>query len=175
MNTQNGFSERIFERFPRSLNLLNYSTLSTDSSLFMPFSKKGGHIALLLLSVCWSVCLSVHQHSFRSFSPHWLHILKWNLVYRFIIRISSSSIVLGTIEQFLTELCPLTLKNSNYLHFPIVFFAELHILIQKWNLVYRFIIRKSRSSSVSGTINQFLTALNAPKWTKENSNSVYLL
>jgi hypothetical protein len=41
------------------------------------------------------------------FSALWLHILKWNLVCRFLIWISRPSCVLGTREQFLTELCPL--------------------------------------------------------------------
>lgn len=34
-----------------------------------------------------------------------------NLVYRFIIMISRSSLILGSIEQFLTELCTFDLKK----------------------------------------------------------------
>jgi hypothetical protein len=49
--------------------------------------------------------------SFRSFSSHWLHVLKWYLMHRLIIRMSRSSSGLGTIEPFLTELCPLDLDK----------------------------------------------------------------
>jgi hypothetical protein len=72
--------------------------------LLCPPSKKGGHIALLL-SVGRSTI------SFRSFSLHWLHILKWNLVYWFIVRISGSSSILGTIEPFLPVLWPLDFEK----------------------------------------------------------------
>jgi hypothetical protein len=40
--------------------------------------------------------------SFCSVFLHWLHILKWNLVYRFIRRIYRSSFVLVTMEPFFT-------------------------------------------------------------------------
>lgn len=68
-----------------------------------PPSKKGGYVALLL-----SVGRSVSQftNSFRSHSSQRLYILKWNLESRFIIRTSKLSSVLGTIKQFVTELCP---------------------------------------------------------------------
>jgi hypothetical protein len=103
--------------------------------------------------------------SLRSFSLHWFHILKWNLVYRFIVRISRSRSVLGTIESFLTELCPLDLSccfhsfSSHWLH------------ILKWNLIYRFIISISRSNSVLGTIESFLRGL-CPL-DLENSNNLH--
>lgn len=35
-----------------------------------------------------------------------------NLVYRFIIMISRSSLIFGSIEQFLTELCTFDLKKN---------------------------------------------------------------
>ena len=44
---------------------------------------------------------------FRSISLEWIHILKWNFVYRYIKWKSRSSSYLGPIEKFLTELCPL--------------------------------------------------------------------
>jgi hypothetical protein len=89
--------------------------------IVMPPSKKGGHIALPL-SVCRTVCRSFS--SFRSFSLHWLHIMKWNLVYISIIRTCRWTFILGMIESFLTELWPLNLeKNSNNLQLPLIFFT----------------------------------------------------
>lgn len=65
-------------------------------------SKKRGHIALLFF-VCFSVGRSTN--CFLSFSSQMFYILKWNFIYRFIILISRSSYILGTIELFSTELC----------------------------------------------------------------------
>jgi hypothetical protein len=66
----------------------------------------------ILLCCCLSVGMSVGRSisSFRSFSSYWLH-MKWNLVYRFIVRISRSSSNLGTIEPFWTELWPLDFEK----------------------------------------------------------------
>lgn len=50
----------------------------------------------------------------RFYSQRW-HILKRNLIYRNIIRTSMSTYVLGTIENFWQELCPLRLRK-----FPII-------------------------------------------------------
>jgi hypothetical protein len=49
--------------------------------------------------------------SFRSFSTLWLYIPKWNLIYRFILRISRSGCLLGTIKPILTEIWPLDLEK----------------------------------------------------------------
>jgi hypothetical protein len=51
--------------------------------------------------------------SLRSFSSHWLHILIWNLVYRFIIRISTTSFFWVRSSHFWQTYAPLTLKNSS--------------------------------------------------------------
>jgi hypothetical protein len=66
---------------------------------YVPLRRRKGILLYTCTAVCWSVCRSTS--SFRSFSLHWLHILKWNLVCRFIISRSRSIYVLGTIEQFL--------------------------------------------------------------------------
>jgi hypothetical protein len=109
--------------------------------------------AAVCRSVRRSVCRSTS--SFRTFSSHCLHILKRNFIYRFIIRISRFSVVLGTIEPFLTGFCPLGLcKILIICSFRSFSLHWLHIL--KGNLVYRFSIRISRSSSVLGTIEPFL-------------------
>jgi hypothetical protein len=65
--------------------------------------------AYCFAAVCLLVCR--FNSSFCWFSSHWLHILKRSLVYRFIIRISRSKFFLGTIEQYLTEFCPLDLEK----------------------------------------------------------------
>jgi hypothetical protein len=79
------------------------------------------------------------------------------MVYRFIIKISRSSSVLGKIEQLLTELWSLDFEKFQYCSFHSFSLHWLHIL--KLNLVhvYRFIIRISRSSSVLCTTELFLT------------------
>jgi hypothetical protein len=192
--------------------------------IFMPPFKEGR--AYCFAAVCRLVCRSVGRSisSFWSFSLHWLHILKWNLIYRFIIRISRSSSALDTIEPFWQRYAPWTLKNSNNLQFLFIFFSlvahievkfgiqiyhknisvklcfwvrsshfwqsyapwtlikknltvmplglwkipiicsfcsfSLHWLhILKWNFVYRFITRISRSSSVFGYDQAILTAV----------------
>jgi hypothetical protein len=63
-----------------------YSYTNITNSIFMPLFEEGW--AYYFLAVCWSVCRSTS--SFSSFSLQWL-ILKWNLVNRFIIRISRSN------------------------------------------------------------------------------------
>jgi hypothetical protein len=108
------------------------------SSISMPLFEEGR-------AYCF-VAVGRSTSSFRSFSSHWLHILKWNLVYRFIVRISRSCSVLGTFEPFLIELFPLDFDKFQY------FTVSVHLLctgfhILKWNLVYRFIVRISRSNS----------------------------
>jgi hypothetical protein len=78
------------------------TSISYHGYIFMP---------LFVLLFCFmSVDLSVHN-CFRSFSSHWLHLLKWNVVHWFIIIISRSSSVLGTIEPFLLDLCPLDFEK----------------------------------------------------------------
>jgi hypothetical protein len=67
--------------------------------------------------------------------------------YRFILRISKSNSVLGMIEQFLTELCPMDFENfRKFCSFRLFSLQRLHVL--KWNLIYWFIMRISRSSTV---------------------------
>jgi hypothetical protein len=88
--------------FPTTLlSLYNFS-------IYVPFEEGR---AYCFAAVCLLVSRFVGPSSFRSFSLHWLHILKWNLVYRFIIRISRARSVLGTSEPFLTELWPLDLEK----------------------------------------------------------------
>ena len=92
--------------------------------------------------------------SFRSFSSQTMHILKWNLFYRFIIVIFRSSLILDTIEQFSTELCALDLLFAFSAHF-------LRRGCTYWNEIWCiwFIIIISRSSLIWGTIKHFLTEL----------------
>jgi hypothetical protein len=91
----------------RKHNSLDKNHITSQTMGDSPPSRKGGHTALLL-----SVAPSVGPPAvFRSFSSHWLHILKWNLIHRFIMRISRSSSLLGTIEPFLTELWPLDFEK----------------------------------------------------------------
>lgn len=89
----------------RSTDSLTHFTLiafSKYSVFYAPFWLRVGILLCCCLSVCrsvyWSLCM--FTNSFRSFSSQWLHILKQNLVYRLIIRISRSNFVFGTIEQF---------------------------------------------------------------------------
>lgn len=49
--------------------------------------------------------------SWCSFSLQGLHILKRNLIYRFIIIISRLSLILGTFDLFFIGLCPLDFKK----------------------------------------------------------------
>lgn len=75
-----------------------------------PSSKKGGYIALLL-SVCLCVGRLVHQQFPFIFFTEVAHIeMKYRLIVRIII-ISMSISIMGTIEQFLTELCPLNVEK----------------------------------------------------------------
>jgi hypothetical protein len=89
---------------------------------------------------------------------HWLHILKWNLVYRFIIRISMSCYILGTIRQFfLQSHAQWTSKISIICGFRSFSFALIaHIEMQFDIQIYHKI---SRSSPVLDTMEQFLTEL----------------
>lgn len=66
----------------------------------------------ILLCCCPSVCQYVGQstYSFRSFSPHRLHVLKLNLIYALILIISLSSSVWGTIDR-VNRLIPLWLNK----------------------------------------------------------------
>jgi hypothetical protein len=71
--------------------------------------------------------------SFRSFSLHWMHILKWNLIHRFIMGISRSSSVLGMIKPFWTELWPLDFKKFQ------LFAVSVHFLCTGctyWNEIW---------------------------------------
>lgn len=68
--------------------------------------------------------------SFHLFSYERLHIIKWNFVYSLIIIKSKSSVFLGMINQFLTEIFPLDLDITPYsciniLQFPFMLFAEI--------------------------------------------------
>lgn len=68
--------------------------------------------------------------SFHLFSYERLHIIKWNFVYSLIIIKSKSSVFLGMINQFLTEIFPLDLDITPYsciniLQFPFILFAEI--------------------------------------------------
>jgi hypothetical protein len=75
--------------------------------------------------------------SFRSFScTGFTYILKWNLAYRFIIRIHvfRSNCVLGTIEPFWPSYAPWTLKNYNNLRFPFTFFALVGHIEMKFGI-----------------------------------------
>jgi hypothetical protein len=112
---------RITSRMSKAVNYVNVKVCKVTRGngeetiadvvnlIFMPPFKEGraycfGAICRSVgLSVCWSTS------SFHSFSLHWLHILKWNFVCRFNIRMCRSSFVLGTIAQFLTELWPFEL------------------------------------------------------------------
>jgi hypothetical protein len=89
-----------------TLNRLNItSQLPFRATFLCPPSKKGGHIALLL-SVGRYVGRSVHQQF-----PFIFFALVAHMVYRFIVRISRSSSILGTIEPFWTELWPLNFEK----------------------------------------------------------------
>lgn len=72
------------------------------------------HRVVLPPACCPSVSLLVGS---PTFSIHFLaevaHV-EMKLIYRFIITISSSSLILVTIEPFLTELCPLNEVNFLY-------------------------------------------------------------
>lgn len=90
-------------------------------------------LILLRISVAWNFVFS-----------------EKNLVYRFIIDISKSSLVLSTIKQFYKHMS-LTLRNiSDICSFRSFSSEGLHIL--KWNLVCRFIIRIFKLTYDLGTI-----------------------
>ena len=99
------------------------------TNIFMPPSKKGGHIALLL-SVGRSVGRSVHQQFPFIFFALVAHTeMKFGMV-KFCLDLM--------IEPFLTELCPWTLKNSSNLQFPFIFFAlDAHIEMNFGVQIYR--------------------------------------
>jgi hypothetical protein len=117
-------------------------------AFYAPFWRREG----ILLCCCLSVGRSIS--SFRSFSSHWLHILKWNLVYRFIVRILRSSSIWAILDRVmaleLRKIAIICSFRSFSLHW-------IHIL--KWNLIHRFIMGISRSSSVLGKIEPFWTEL----------------
>ena len=80
---------------------------------YAPFEEEGTY---RFAAVGRSVCRSVRDNSFRSISLEWVHILKWNFVYRNIKWKSRSSSYLGPIEKILTELCPLNFgRKNNYI------------------------------------------------------------
>jgi hypothetical protein len=134
-------------------NISSWTDIIKWIPIFMPSFEEGR--AYCFAAVCQLVCRSIS--SFRSFCSYWLHILKGNLVYRFIIRISRSISILGMIEHFWQSFGPWTLIIFNNLQFSFIFFSVLCIL--KWNLVHRFITRVSRWSSVLGMFEPFLTEL----------------
>jgi hypothetical protein len=111
---------------------------------------------------CLSVCRSTSN--VRSFSLHWLHILKWDLVCRFMIRISRSSI-----RSILDRVMPLGLRKIQIIYsFRSFSLHWLHIL--KWNLIYRFVIRKRRSSLFCVRSSNFWQSYES--WTSKNSNNL---
>lgn len=119
-------------------------------------SKTGGHIALLL-SVCVLVGRSVSVHLLRRGCT----MTYWNEFWFTVFTCRSSS-VLDTMEQCLTELWHLGLRKIPICNYYLFSSQRLHIL--KWNLVYRLIIRKSRSSLVLGTIDQFLRSFDLQRF-----------
>lgn len=72
--------------------------------IFMPppLQKREG------IMLCCCLLVSRSTNSYRSFSKQRLHLQKWNLAYRFIIRSSS---VWGMIEKILTDVWPLDLEK----------------------------------------------------------------
>lgn len=67
-----------------------------------PFQKRES------IMLCCCLLVSRSTNSYRSFSKQRLHLQKWNLAYRFIIRSSS---VWGMIEKILTDVWPLDLEK----------------------------------------------------------------
>jgi hypothetical protein len=119
-----------------------------------PFRRREG----ILLSCCLSVGLSVHQQFLFIFFA-----LISDMKMKFGIQIFHNIYVkfhFGYDQTLFNSYGPWISKNSNNLQFPSIFFALVALLhILKWNLVYIFIIRISRSSFDLGTIEQFLTEL----------------
>lgn len=95
-------------------------------------SKKRRHIALPCLLVGWSVN---QQCSVISFAE--VAIVKF--IIQIFVRISSWSWILGVIQQFLTDLCPVDLKKCNYFNFLFFSLQRLHFLKNK--MLCRFIIK----------------------------------
>jgi hypothetical protein len=89
--------------------------------IFMPFFEEGR-------AYCFAaVGPSVHQQFPFIFFALVAHI-EMKFVYRFIVRISRSSSVLGTIEPFLSVMALGLQNNYNNVQFPFIFFAlDAHI------------------------------------------------
>jgi hypothetical protein len=110
---------------------------STDVNIFMPPFEEGRAycFAAVCRSVGRSVCRLVGSSavSVHFLCKYWLHILKWNLIHRFIVRISRSSFILGMIEPFWTELWPLDFEKLQY------FAVSVHFLctgFTYWNEIW---------------------------------------
>lgn len=69
-----------------------------------------------------AVCMQVSQStkSFHSFYSQRLHVLKWNLLYRFIVIISGQVWFWMRSSIFGQSYAPLSYKNSIYLQFPFI-------------------------------------------------------
>lgn len=101
-----------------------YTVLLLEYLGQVQFWVRSNHFWQIYTPLTWKIPIIFN---FRSFSLQRVHILILNLLFSFITIISRSSLIKGTIEQFLTDLChPIGLrKKSNNLQFLFIFLAEV--------------------------------------------------
>jgi hypothetical protein len=110
--------------------------------------------------------------SFRSFSLHWLHILKWKFAYRFIIRIYISSSVFFYFRTIFDTVLVLGLRKITWIcNFRPFSLHWLNIL--KWNLGIQIYHKYSYIKFSFGYDLAFLTELSPLD--SDNSNYLQLL
>lgn len=102
----------------------------------VPLRRNEGILFCCGLFVGWSVN---QQFSVISFAE----VAKVKFIIQIFVRISSWSWILGVIQQFSTDLCPVDLKKSNYFSFLSFFLQRLHLMKNK--MLCRFIIKKWRN------------------------------
>lgn len=102
-----------------------------------------------------------------------LHILNWNLIDRFNIRIPRSSSIFGTIDQLFTGLCPLDFHNHNPLLLIssqsssvialmiLIIYHNIHVLLY---LQCTWTIPNKRQTNVFSSGKPVLKALHCLKW-----------